>query len=120
MKQIRSAFMKVAAACAMSALACSGSTSLAASVEYLDSARQDKSKQSVSSDGEQKAMALSGYLRNHPDAIAPETSASRSIVRARLADTLAAVQHGDYPKAGDLALSAERKSVGTLSQRDGG
>ncbi len=57
MKQIRSAFMKVAAAFAMSALACSGSTLLAASVEYLDSARQDKSKQSVSSDGEQKAMA---------------------------------------------------------------
>ncbi len=57
MKRIRSAFMKVAAACAMSALACSGSTLLAASVEYLDSARQDKSKQSVPSDGEQKAMA---------------------------------------------------------------
>ncbi len=57
MKPIRSGFMKVAAMCAMSALAFSGSTLLAASVEYLNSAGQDKSKQSVPSDGEQKAMA---------------------------------------------------------------
>ena len=56
--------------------------------------------------GDQKAMAVSGYLRNHPEAIAPETSAALAIVRARLADTLSAVEHGDYAKAGDLALSA--------------
>jgi hypothetical protein len=57
MKPIRSRFMKVAVACAMSALAFSGSTLLAASAEYSHYARQDKSKQSAPSDGEQKAMA---------------------------------------------------------------
>jgi tetratricopeptide (TPR) repeat protein len=57
MKPIRSRFMKVAAACALLALAFSGSTLLAASAEYSHYARQDKSKQSAPSDGEQKAMA---------------------------------------------------------------
>ena len=63
MKPIRSRFMKAAAACAMSAVAFSGSASLAASADYSHYARQDrnqskdKTKQTAPSDGEQKAMA---------------------------------------------------------------
>ena len=61
MKPIRSKFVKAAAACAVSAVAFTGSESLAASAEYSRYSRQDKNqakdKQSATSDGEQKAMA---------------------------------------------------------------
>ena len=76
MNPIRSRFMKVGAACAMSALAFSGSTLLAASAEYSHYPRQDKSKQSAPSDLEQKAMAK---IEAAPDIAAKLLAASELI-----------------------------------------
>lgn len=55
--------------------------------------------------GQDKAEALMAYLRRHPDVVGPQTG-SLSLVRGRLAESLAAYREGNRLRAGDLALSA--------------
>jgi len=55
--------------------------------------------------GQDKADALTAYLRRHPDAVGQQTG-SLSLVRGRLAESLASYRAGDRQRAGDLALSA--------------
>jgi high-affinity iron transporter len=55
--------------------------------------------------GQDKADALTAYLRRHPDAVGQQTG-SLSLVRGRLAESLAIYRAGDRQRAGDLALSA--------------
>lgn len=56
--------------------------------------------------GQQKADALMAYLRRHPDAVAPQTPGSLTVVRSRLAQSLAAYRAGNPQQARKLALSA--------------
>lgn len=56
--------------------------------------------------GQDKADALMAYLRRHPDAVMQQQPASLSLVRGRLAESLAAYRAGDRRHAGELALSA--------------
>jgi len=56
--------------------------------------------------GQQRADALMAYLRRHPDVLAAQTPGSLSLVRERLAESLAAYAAGDQRQARDLALSA--------------
>jgi high-affinity iron transporter len=55
--------------------------------------------------GQDNADALTAYLRRHPDSIMQQ-SGSLSLVRGRLAESLAAYRAGDRQRAGELALSA--------------
>lgn len=57
--------------------------------------------------GQQQADEIMGYLRRHPDVVAPKVSASSlSVVREKLKESLAAYRAGDRPRASTLALSA--------------
>jgi len=57
--------------------------------------------------GEDKAIALTAFLRRHPDAVAAKPGAATlDIARTRLSESLAAYQQGDRRKATDLALAA--------------
>ena len=61
--------------------------------------------------GHDKAVALTAFLRRHPDAIGGTGAAAAvpgalALARARLADSLAAYRAGDRARAGELALSA--------------
>ncbi|WGR93896.1 cytochrome c/FTR1 family iron permease [Bradyrhizobium sp. ISRA443] len=56
--------------------------------------------------GQDKADALMAYLRRHPDAVMLQQGGALSLVRGRLAESLAAYRAGDRQHAGDLALSA--------------
>lgn len=55
--------------------------------------------------GEERADALMAYLRRHPEVLRQPTG-SLSLVRGRLAESLAAYRAGDRQRAGELALSA--------------
>ena len=57
--------------------------------------------------GQQQADEIMGYLRRHPDVLAPTVSASSlSVVREKLKASLTAYRAGDKPGASTLALSA--------------
>jgi len=57
--------------------------------------------------GQQQADEIMGYLRRHPEVLAPKVSASSlSVVREKLKQSLVAYRAGDKPGAGTLALSA--------------
>jgi len=57
--------------------------------------------------GQEQADEIMGYLRRHPEVLAPKVSASSlSIVRDKLKASLAAYREGDKPGASTLALSA--------------
>ena len=57
--------------------------------------------------GQQQADEIMGYLRRHPDVLAPKVSASSlSVVREKLKASLVAYRAGDKPGASTLALSA--------------
>jgi high-affinity iron transporter len=56
--------------------------------------------------GQKEADATMAYLRRHPDVFAPQAPGSLSLVRSRLADSLAAYRAGNRQHAGELALSA--------------
>jgi high-affinity iron transporter len=57
--------------------------------------------------GQQQADEIMGYLRRHPDVLAPKVSASSlSVVREKLKASLTAYRAGDKPGASTLALSA--------------
>ena len=55
--------------------------------------------------GQNNADALMAYLRRHPDVVGQQTG-SLSLVRGRLAESLATYRAGDRQRAGELALSA--------------
>lgn len=55
--------------------------------------------------GQDKADAIMAYLRRHPDMVGQQ-SGSLSLVRGRLAESLATYRAGDRQRAGELALSA--------------
>jgi high-affinity iron transporter len=57
--------------------------------------------------GQEQADEIMGYLRRHPEVLAPKVSASSlSVVREKLKASLVAYQAGDRPGASTLALSA--------------
>ncbi|HVI55987.1 MAG TPA: cytochrome c/FTR1 family iron permease [Luteibacter sp.] len=57
--------------------------------------------------GQQQADEIMGYLRRHPEVVAPKASASSlSVVREKLKQSLVAYRAGDRPGASTLALSA--------------
>ncbi|MGA7438040.1 MAG: cytochrome c/FTR1 family iron permease [Luteibacter sp.] len=58
--------------------------------------------------GAERADAIMGYLRRHPDAVAApiSTDAPLALARQRLADSVAAYARGDQEAASRLALSA--------------
>jgi len=57
--------------------------------------------------GQQQADEIMGYLRRHPDVLAPKVSVSSlSVVREKLKASLTAYRAGDKPGASTLALSA--------------
>ena len=57
--------------------------------------------------GEDKAKAITAYLRRHPEAVAAEqTSGALTFARAKLNEALAAYERKDSKAATDLALSA--------------
>ena len=57
--------------------------------------------------GEDKAKAITAYLRRHPEVIAAEqTSGALTFARAKLNEALAAYEDGNGKAATDLALSA--------------
>lgn len=56
--------------------------------------------------GQGKADAVMAYLRRNPDAVTAQTPESLSLVRERMAASLAASRAGDRKRASELALSA--------------
>ncbi|MDE0877037.1 MAG: cytochrome c/FTR1 family iron permease [Sphingomonas bacterium] len=56
--------------------------------------------------GEKRALAVMAYLRRHPNAAVEQAPASLSLVREKLAASLAAARTGDRRAAKELALSA--------------
>ncbi|WGS21077.1 MULTISPECIES: cytochrome c/FTR1 family iron permease [unclassified Bradyrhizobium] len=72
--------------------------------------------------GPDKADALMAYLRRHPDAVMQQQARALSLVRGRLAESLAAYRAGDRQHAAELALSAYLDGFEpvepTLSARD--
>jgi len=60
--------------------------------------------------GDDKARALTAFLRRHPEKLQAEktapSGATLAIARARLAESLRAYEKGDHRAAGDLALAA--------------
>lgn len=52
------------------------------------------------------AKALTAYLRTHPQALESNSSGGLALARARLAESVSAVESGDHAKASQLALSA--------------
>ena len=55
---------------------------------------------------EAKASSLTAYLRRHPDAVLPTRTQSMQIVRAHLAEAVAAYRQGNRESAGRLAVAA--------------
>lgn len=76
--------------------------------------------------GEARATAVMGYVRGNPSAVgtANAGAGSLTLVRERLAESLAAYERGDHGEAGDLALSAYLDGFEPveplLAARDGG
>lgn len=60
----------------------------------------------ASATDEATMLALTAYLRRHPEAVLPSRSQSLQLVRARLAEAVAAYQQGEHQSAGRLAVSA--------------
>ena len=58
------------------------------------------------SSDEATASALTAYLRRHPAAVLPTRTQSLQIVRAHLAEAVAAFRQGDRESAGRLAVAA--------------
>lgn len=56
--------------------------------------------------GQQKADALTAYLRRHPEAVIQQTTGALDVARQTLRASLAAYEAGDKRKATDLALAA--------------
>ncbi|SDD95523.1 cytochrome c/FTR1 family iron permease [Belnapia rosea] len=56
--------------------------------------------------GDERAAALTAYLRRHPEALSPAQGASLHLARTRLSEAVAAYGNGDRRRATDLALSA--------------
>lgn len=56
--------------------------------------------------GEEKAVALTAFLRRHPEAVTGRPDGSLALTRERLDQSLAAYRRGDRQAASDLALSA--------------
>ncbi|WP_169542677.1 cytochrome c/FTR1 family iron permease [Sphingomonas baiyangensis] len=56
--------------------------------------------------GGEKALALTAYLRRHPEAVTARLHGSLALTRERLGQSLAAYRKGDRKGASDLALSA--------------
>jgi len=56
--------------------------------------------------GDEKARALTGFLRRHPEVTMSAASGTMSLSRARLAESVTAYVGGNRSKAIDLALSA--------------
>lgn len=56
--------------------------------------------------GADKALALTAYLRRHPEAVTARVDGSLALTRERLDQSLAAYRNGDRKGAADLALSA--------------
>ena len=56
--------------------------------------------------GEDDSVALTSYLRRHPDAVAHRSGGSLTLAKTRLVESLAAYRSGDKGRATDLALSA--------------
>ena len=56
--------------------------------------------------GAEKAEALIGYLRSHPQALEKAPTGSLALSKTRLKESLAAYEKGDKKAATDLALSA--------------
>jgi high-affinity iron transporter len=56
--------------------------------------------------GEDKAAALTAFLRRHPDAVTPSPGGTLDLTRARLAQSVKAYEAGNRRRATDLALSA--------------
>lgn len=56
--------------------------------------------------GEDKARALTAYLRRHPEAVLPSSGGSLQLTRTRLAESVKVYAAGDTQKAAQLALSA--------------
>lgn len=56
--------------------------------------------------GERKAIALTAFLRHHPEAVMTRPDGSLGLTRGRLEQSLAAYRRGDRRAAADLALSA--------------
>jgi high-affinity iron transporter len=56
--------------------------------------------------GEDKAIALTAFLRRNPDAVTSRPDGSLALTRERLEQSLAAYRRGDRRAASDLALSA--------------
>ena len=60
----------------------------------------------AASSNEATASALTAYLRRHPEAVLPTRTQSLQIVRAHLAEAVAAYRQGDRESAGRLAVAA--------------
>ncbi|ROH89695.1 iron permease [Stagnimonas aquatica] len=60
----------------------------------------------ATSSDEATASALTAYLRRHPEAVLPTRTQSLQIVRAHLAEAVAAYQQGNRESAGRLAVAA--------------
>jgi len=60
----------------------------------------------AASSNEATASALTAYLRRHPEAVLPTRTQSLQIVRAHLAEAVAAYQQGNHESAGRLAVAA--------------
>lgn len=56
--------------------------------------------------GEERAAAVTAYLRRHPEALGPVQGASLDLARTRLTEAVQAYGAGDRRRATDLALSA--------------
>jgi high-affinity iron transporter len=56
--------------------------------------------------GEADGMALTAYLRRHPEAVATADGGTLSIARAKLDECIAAYEAGDRVRARELALAA--------------
>lgn len=60
----------------------------------------------AASSDEATASSLTAYLRRHPEAVLPTRTQSLQIVRAHLAEAVAAYQQGNRESAGRLAVAA--------------
>ncbi|TCZ55765.1 cytochrome c/FTR1 family iron permease [Roseicella aquatilis] len=56
--------------------------------------------------GDERAAAITAYLRRHPEALGPVQGASLELARTRLIEAVQAYGAGDRRRATDLALSA--------------
>jgi high-affinity iron transporter len=77
-----------------------------AAVTGLDSVAQLSESALADQIGADTAKGLTAYLRAHPDAATASAPSGTSVAKARLADSVSAVQRGDRSSATKLALSA--------------